>query len=211
MDIDKKSITKFCNFITKISAIYNDFFILNTGYILSLNIEKPYVFFISDEYMEIFNKIFGEFKILHILDSKTLKKVLSEMEDEIPDISSYISREISSSNKMALMIMIQDRLSEIQKCTWNKFILSNDNDENTKLISSIFDNNDYINFTPKDNLESPDIILTKNILPMVTAKNYTNLYYSSFKKSDSLYVIVFNFKYPPYDLYMVHYYISSDD
>ena len=148
MDIDKRSITKFCNFITKISAIYSDFFILNTGYILSLNIEKPYIFFISDEYMEIFNKIFGEFKILHILDSKTLKKVLSEMEDEIPDISPYISREISSSNKMALMIMIQDRLSEIQKCTWNKFILSDDNDENAKLISSIFDNNDYINFIP---------------------------------------------------------------
>ena len=207
MDIDKRSITKFCNFITKISAIYSDFFILNTGYILSLNIEKPYVFFISDEYMEIFNKIFGEFKILHILDSKTLKKVLSEMGDEIPDISPYISIEISSSNKMALMIMIQDRLSEIQKCTWNKFILSDDNDDNAKLISSIFDNNDYINFTPKDNLESPDIILTKNILPMVTSKNYTNLYYSSFKKSDSLYVIVFNFKYPPYDLYTLLYFI----
>lgn len=196
--LDEKDTKKLLNLCTKLSNIFTDFYILKNGYILSTNIDKPFVVQVEQTYIEWFEKLCGKFKILHIWDVRKFKK----------ETNNYFCNVSSRTEENKIVETLSSRINEINLHTeWENFILSKNADDNEKLILSLFKKNDYVNFKPNDTDDSPDIILTKSLLPLVSEKNYTDLYYSSRKINLELYVIVFDFQFSLFRLYMLHNYV----
>lgn len=196
--IDEKDMKKLLNLCTKLSYIFNDFYILKNGYILSTNSDKPFVVQVEQQYTEWFEKLCGDFKILHIWDVKKFKK----------DNTNYFSHVSSRTEENKIVNVLTTRITEINMHTnWENFLLSENSDDNQNLLLSLFKKNDYVNFKPNDTEDSPDIILTKSLLPLVSEKNYTDLYYSSRKINSELYIIVFDFQFNLFRLHMLHNYV----
>lgn len=198
--LNEKDEKKLLNLCTKMSNVFNDIYILQQGYVLSLDVEKPFIIQLDKEYIDFFEELCGSFKILHLWDIKKFKKE--------KDKDTYIKIVSSNSETQMVVNKLSEYIENINKCTsWENFTLSDDEDKNAQLLLSLFKNNDYINFKPNDIKESPDIILTKSLLPLVTNKNYTDLYYSTHKIDSDLFLIVFDFDFSLFKLYMCHYYI----
>ena len=199
--LDDKDIKKLEKLCIKISNVFTDFYILKNGYLVSLDVTKPFIIQIDEDYVHLFEELCGKFKILHLWDIKNFKK----------DMNNYISEVTSNTEATKVVNLLSERIDIINKCDkWESFKLSDSDEDNEKLILSLFKKNDYINFKPIDNLDGPEIILTKSLLPLVSEKNYEDLYYASKKLDSDLYAIIFDFKFTMFKLYMVHHYISID-
>lgn len=213
--MDEKNGKKLYNICTKLTTVYTSFYITKNGYILSTDKEKPFLIQLNDDTLSLFIEACGEFKLIHIKDVRIFKKglpvKLKNEEDRI-DIKTTFREVTSDNEKRNVLILLNERLEDINLCKkWEKFILSDDSENNEELILSLFKENNYINFTPKDNIDGPDIIMTKSLIPLVSEKNYTDLYYSSRKKGDNLYMIIFDFQFELFRLCMFHHYIPMDD
>lgn len=201
--IDEKTKKKLLNLCTKLSNVFTDFYILKQGYIMSTDVEHPFVIQIDNESIQWFVELYGEFKILHIWDIRKFKK---EYSDE--GSLNYIAAVTSKTEESKILEVLTNRINEINLCSkWENFILSKNEDDNEKLLLKLFKMNNFINFKPQDIDDSPEIILTKSLLPLVSEKNYTDLYYSSRKVNSELYIIVFDFQFSLFRLYMLHNYI----
>ena len=262
--IDTKSLNKLYDLLVKVTNVFTDFYIVKQGYLVSLDIEKPYIIQLDQKDVKLFSDLCGEFFIIHVPDIKNFKKAIKqllslnkirvrpskEQQDQIEEqlnevmasadtddktikevADDLIQQVIKESQDEALYVenyytildssdieyekvvnLLKDRINEINSCVnWESFTLSNNITDNTKLVLSLFKDNNYINFQPKDNTENPEIILTKSILPLVTEKNYTDLYYTTKKKDSNLYLIVFDFQFSLFRLYMFHYYIPMKE
>ena len=210
-DKDKKIIY---NLLVKVANIFNDFYIFKQGYFISSDIEKPFLIQIDSEYINLFSELCGDFKVLRLTDLKNFKKSLTEPKTEKdkakewPITENYFYSVISNSELEKITSILKEKINEVNGCTkWERFELSEKEDENMKLLLSLFKENNYINFLPKDNIDGPDIILTKSLLPLVSEKNYTDLYYTSKKKNSNLFLIIFDFQFTMFRLFMFHYYI----
>lgn len=201
MITDEKEKKKFLDICTKITRVYNDFYLFKNGYAISADADKPFVIQLDEVQMKYFTDTFGDFKLLHISDIRKYKKE--------PDKYFYI---VSSNTEYGRILSVLTKYLEIiNQCDkWEKFILSPDSDENEKIIEDIFKNNNYTNFEPKSDFDGPEIILTKSLLPLVTPKNYTDLYYSTKKINDELYAIIFDFQFSLFRVYSVHHYIPIE-
>lgn len=202
------------NLLIKVSSIFNDFYIFKQGYFISADIEKPFLIQLDNGYISLFTELCGDFKILRVTDVKNFKKSLTEpktekeKEKDWPITENYFYSVISNSEVEKITEILKEKINEVNACTkWERFELSDVREENMKLLISLFKENNYINFLPKDNMDGPDIILTKSLLPLVSEKNYTELYYASKKKNSNLYLIVFDFQFSMFRLFMFHYYI----
>lgn len=203
---------KFYEVLTKTANVFTDFYVVKNGYMLSMSIDKPFVIQLDDIYIEKFEKLCGGFKIIRVTDLKNFKKSLTVpaegKEEEHPKLIDCFYIVTDENEQRKVVDKLSNDIKDINKCEkWEKFILSNDDDENTRLLLSLFKDNNYINFSPKDTTDGPDIILTKSLLPLVSDKNYTDLFYSSKKISSDLYLIVFDFNFNYFRLYMLHHYI----
>lgn len=197
MSLDDKQKKKLITMCTKISNVFNDFYVLTTGYCISMDIEKPFIVQLDHEYIDLFKGAIGEFTVLHICNVKEFKKELTDFYEVI----------ISKTDIKKLANLLTERITLINTCDeWEKFLLSDNEEENEKLMLNLFKKNDYINFQP-NNSDGPEIILTKSLLPIVSEKNYTDLYYATKKIQSDLYLIVFDFQFSLFRLYMLHYYI----
>lgn len=207
--------------LVKLSNIFNDFYITKNNFVISLDSEKPFLIELNEVTLKLFVQLCGEFKILRIFDLKNFKKALQQQidsekatkkeinQDKILDINNYYSLVEKESESKKVTNLLDIRMKEINNCkSWEPFVLSQDEEGNAKLIISLFKDNDYITFLPVGTDNSPELILTKSLLPLVSEKNYTNLYYSSQKIDDGLYVIIFDFQFTLFRLYMIHYYID---
>lgn len=197
MALEEKEQKKLVTLCTKISNVFNDFYVLSTGYCVSMDIEKPFVVQLDEEYIKLFKEAVGEFIVLHISNVKEFKKELND----------YYEIVTSKSDIKKLADILTERNTLINSCDeWEKFLLSDNEEENESLMLSLFKKNDYINFQP-NNSDGPEIILTKSLLPIVSEKNYTDLYYATKKIQSDLYLIVFDFQFSLFRLYMLHHYI----
>ena len=65
--LEKRLLTKLYKILTKLGTLFNEFYITMDGKIVTNDIDKPYYILVEDEYMELFNTIFGEYEIIFIL------------------------------------------------------------------------------------------------------------------------------------------------
>ncbi len=210
---------KLYDLLVKVTNVFTDFYVFKHGYIVSSDIEKPFIIQISDAQVSLFEEICGNFKLIRIIDIKNFKKSLKEpttkdMEKgtEWPKTEDYFYIVDSKTEMTKLINILKEKIEEINSCqSWEIFVLSDDNDSNLKLISSLFKDNNFVNFAPKDNIDGPEIILTKSLLPLVSEKNYTDLFYSSRKVNSNLFLIVFDFQFTLFRLYMFHHYIPMKE
>ena len=212
---EKKALHAIC---IKISNAYNDIYVFKSGHIVSADIEKPFMITLSDSQVKLFKNLVGEFKILHIFDLKEFKKSLkdsitNEKEDSEKNkknslIENTYTIELKSSENKKILDKLDEWVNNLNKVgSWEEFILSDNESDNAKLLISLFKDNNYVNFKPKDTDDSPEIILTKSLLPLVSEKNYTQLSYASIKLESNLFLIIFNFHFELFDLFMFHYYV----
>ena len=205
--MDDKNLKALNTLCTKLAQVFNDFYIMKNGYILSNNLDSPYLIKIDDCYVDLFSKLIGDFDIVHILDMRAFKKILSVNED-LSLTKSFYKIITLPSQKKEIVSILSKYTDDIKKIdTWLPFKLSDDKDDNEKLINDLFKKNILVNFLPKDNEKGPFIIFSKSLLPLITEKNYTDVEYASFKKMDSLYVIIFQVSLPLFHMYMIHHYI----
>lgn len=202
MITDTKDQKKFLDVCTKITNVYNNFYLFKNGYCVSTDIEKPFVIQLDEIQIKYFIDTFGEFKLLRITDVRKYKKE--------PD--KYFYKVDSKTEYNRVLSTLTKYLDIINQCDkWEKFILSPDEEKNVEIIESIFKSNDYFKFNPIGDFKGPDVILTKSLFPLVTVKNWADLYYSAKKISDELYVIIFDFQFTMFRVYSVHYYVPVDE
>lgn len=211
--MDPKRVKKLYTLLSKITNIFTTFYVFKNGYILTKDLEKPFLVQIENEWVELFEELFGKFDIVCVYDIKILKKVLNgpKPKDDLktfPKLEDQFYLVIQQREIDEIKNLLIEKVNCINDCDkWESFLLSDDEAKNEVLLKSLFTDNDYINFKPKDNEDGPDIILTKSLIPLVSEKNYTSLYYSSKKKSDDLYLIIFDLQFELFRLYMYHYYV----
>lgn len=197
--LDSKSEKQLHKLCVKMNYVFNDIYILKQGYVISLDKEKPFIIQLGDKDLMLFSDLVGEFKILHIPNLKDFKK---DMENNIQEVT-------STKEQKEIINLLNERIKALNDVKhWKEFILSNNEEENEKLIYSLFANNDYINF--KSDEDDSELILTKSLLPLVSEKNYDDLNYSSQKVDTDLYLMIFDFQFEMFRLYMFHYYIDVD-
>ena len=188
--LDEKEQKKLYQLCTKISYAYTECYITNQGYILSMDKTKPFVIHLEESQLELFKKLCGDFK---------------------KDMNTGIEKVTSNAQTKRIIGLLDEYLNNINSCeNWESFILSDDEEENQKLLTSVFKDNDFVNFKPKD-IDGPDIILTKSLLPNVSASNSSDLYYSTRQINDKLYLITFDFQFDVFRMYMLHFYIKMKD
>lgn len=93
---------------------------------------------------------------------------------------------------------------------WISFKEVVDEDNQTDFLK-LFTNNDTIELKDIKN-NTPSVTIGKSLLPLVTEKNYENLFYNIYKSEDSdLYIITFNFHFTHFQLYMMYYFIPEKE
>lgn len=93
---------------------------------------------------------------------------------------------------------------------WISFKEVVDEDNQTDFLK-LFTNNDTIELKDIKN-NTPSVTIGKSLLPLVTEKNYENLFYNIYKSDDSdLYIITFNFHFTHFQLYMMYYFIPEKE
>lgn len=217
VNMDQKRVKKLYTLLSKMTNVFTSFFVIRNGYILSKDVDKPYLIQIDNGWIELFEELFGKFTVVGVYDIKILKKVLMgpkekddpntfpKLEDQFYHVT--LQRELDE-----IKTLLTTKINDINACQkWESFMLSNDPEKNRAMMVSLFKDNNYVNFTPKDNSDSPDLILTKSLIPLVSEKNYVDLYYSTMKKHTDLYMIVFDLQFELFRLYMFHYYVPFNN
>lgn len=212
--------------LIKIGTVYTDFYLFKHGYIVSGTSDTSCMIRITNpEYMQYFKDCFGEFSILHIKDSKGLKKYLVENAtyDEVvagfayedhenyhhTDYFEEVTTPSLRQGSEKLLQKFQDRINEVVE--WADFSSFVTEVGEEKFNRDFYGINSSIEFHPKDNPDSPYVILTKSYFPLMDMKNYQQLHYSSLQVNSDLYNILFHLEYELFDLYMMYYYIQIDD
>ena len=75
MELHKKQQTSINTLLTKMTYVFTDFYIISTGYVLSMNKDKPFLIEINDDQVNLFKLLLAEFDIVHILNTKKKKKM----------------------------------------------------------------------------------------------------------------------------------------
>ena len=228
-------VKKLYELCTKITYVFTDFYVLKQGYIISLKIDEPFVIELNDNTIKLFQHVHGDdFSILNIENVREYKKCLQYIwfpkkvdeskgdkpitPEELNYRQEHYNELLSHYNVVTSKLVtntvvgtLERRLRDIRSCDkWDAFILSNKEEENEKIIESIFKNNDYTKFQPIQTPNGPYIILTKSLLPLVSEKNYTDLYYTSKQLSENLFLIIFDFDFSLFRLFMLHHYIQME-
>lgn len=213
---EKTTKAKLYALLIKVTPVFTSFYVTHTGHIFSANSETPFIIQIDENLTALFRDVCGEFKLLRITDIKDFKKALTEPKEKDdpskwPKLGDNFYIVTSKTESTKAVNSLKEMIDSINSCEkWENFILSDNAEENEKLLNTIFKDNSYVDFVPKDTKESPEIILTKSLLPLVSEKNYTDLYYSSRKIDTDLYLIVFDFQFSMFRLYALHYYIPMN-
>lgn len=74
--MEAKRLKKIYTLLSKITNLFTSFYITRNGYIFTKDIEKPFLVQIDDNYLSIFEELFGKFNIVAVYDIKILKKFL---------------------------------------------------------------------------------------------------------------------------------------
>lgn len=211
--MDPKDSKKLYSLLSKTSNVFTDIYITVNGYIVTMDIEKPFLIQVDDKWIRLLSELLGQFRIIHIPDLKNFKKAMKgpsakDDKEDWPKLEDQYYEVVQNDEINGVTSLLTNRINEINSCdNWESFVLSDNADENMKLIRSLFVENNYISFSPKDNSDSPDIIMTKSLIPLVNEKNYTDLYYSTKKIDSDLYMIIFDLQFDLFRVYMYHYYI----
>jgi len=207
---DKKREKKFLNLLTKITNVFNEYYILKTGYCVTLDKEKPFIVVLDEDNMALFKEVLGEIEYFHVLDNRKWKKALTD-EGAYAAINDYAKHVTSQHEKNQVMEKLESYLDIILGCEkWESFMLSQDEEENAKLLNSLFNENEYIMFKPVNTCDSPDVIITKAIFPLAKESNVSKLYYSIQQINEELYCMVCDFQFDLFRVHGIHYFIGFD-
>lgn len=210
---EKSTKAKLYGLLVKVTYVFTSFYMTHSGHIVSTDSETPFLIQMDDNCTQLFKDVCGDFKLLHITDVKSFKKALTEPSakddpTKWPKLNDHFYIVSSKTETTKVVDTLKEMIENINSCEkWENFVLSDDAEENKNLLKSVFKDNSYVDFLPQDNKDGPEIILTKSLLPLVSEKNYTDLYYSSQKKNSDLYLIVFDLQFTMFRLYALHYYI----
>lgn len=197
--LDEKQLKKFTNLITKLSNVFSDCYFVKSGYVVTLDVEKPFIVQIDLSYIDMMIDVLGEFGIARIDNLKEFKK----------DMTTHFYVVKSEKEKNNVLSYIDSKMKQLSDMeNWKSFINSKEDD--VEVIESLFKLNTYIEFKPAD-VDGPAIILTKSLIPMVTEKTCDALYYSAKKLADNLYIIIFDFQFELFRLIMFHNYIRIEE
>ena len=234
--LEKRLLTKLYKILTKLGTLFNEFYITMDGKIVTNDIDKPYYILVEDEYMELFNTIFGEYEIIFIPDFRAFKKCIKELElsykakkasanmsdeemetmavqdeDSVPPMERlpYLYKKLEEKHELEeIKKILAERADMVLKAeTWKVFQFSSDPSVNEELLTMMFDQNDYVRFSPTDRTDSPDIIMTKALIPLVTMKNIGDLYYNTRQITEEVSLLTFDFFFEMFQLYSFHHYI----
>lgn len=195
--MDDKELKAFVNILTKLSASLNDVYIVKMGYALNLDVDKPILIQFNEYQMELFEKAFPDFKIVHITNVKKYKAAGTE--EEKNQYFEYITLKSKSDAVISKMDYMLSKLGECE--SFVNLTLSEEDKE------TLFTYNEYTLFNPSDS-DAAEIILTKSLLPYVTAKNTDIVTYSSRLVSDGMSLIVFNIDFPMFRVLAFHHYLT---
>lgn len=216
-EMEKSHVKKLYTLLSKMTNLFTSFYVMKPSYVITKNNEKPFLVELTEDYMELLKELFGDFEILFVHDIKVLKKVLNgpkEKDDlsKFPKLEDQFYVVTNPRETFELRALLGDRLESIKnKDKWESFLLSDDETTHEELVKSIFIDNNYVNFKPKGEIDSPLLILTKALLPLVTEKNCSDLYYAVQEIIEGkLYQIVFDFQHDLFRLYMYHNYIPIE-
>lgn len=194
----------------KLGQVYTDFYILKNGYIVSMDIELPYLIMLSEDQVNLFKECCGEFIVIHFFDIRKFKKSLIQKEGDKDFIDIKTTYEIlDQKSKITKVVNMASRYTDdIKKIeNWMSFRFSQDSITNDNIVNDLFVKNNSINFLPEDNKNGPEVMITKSLLPSITEKNYSEVCYGSIKKLEDLFCIILHIKLPLFHLYMIHHYI----
>lgn len=206
--VEPKIIKKLFNLFTKITYVFTDFYIFKNGYILSTDKEKPFLIQLKDSDINLFKEVMEleAFSIIHIPNIRELKKVLGEESKK-----DFYYEVTLPSEKKQVIELLTEKVNYLNSCeNMERFYLSDSKEENEKLVDSLFKNNTFVTFKPNGSEDNPEIILTKSLLPLVSEKNYTNLWYTTKKLENDLHLIIFDFDFEVFRVSMFHFYVEID-
>ena len=206
---EKKKDREFLNVITKITTVFNSFYVLKTGHCVSTDKNKPFVVVLDEETLELFDELLGGLEIFCVVDNRKWKKALTTDDDELKkDIDNYAYKVTSTHEKETVIKKLQAYMDMHNSCEkWNEFILSMNEEENDKLLHTMFTDNEYIEFKPVNDCNSPEIILTKSIFPLAKETTAHDIYYSIRKINHQLFCMVCDFNFRIFRVWGIHYYI----
>lgn len=159
---------------------------------------------------------------LCILEEKFENSLSSQLK---PDKTYYIDNIKEAKDDFENHIKMVDNLREVEYIAHKVRALRgliSDITEWTSFKDIVDENNqaDFLKlFTDNDTIElcdiknnTPSVTIGKSLLPLVTEKNYENLFYNIFKsEKGNLYIITFNFHFTHFQLYMMYYFIPESE
>lgn len=139
--------------------------------------------------------------ILYIPSVDNAKLEFINIVEEVTDDEKKISLITSAITHMKEYVSTVD--------DWQSFkdFLDKDNQIN---FNTLFDDKDVISLKDEKN-NSPAVIIGQSFIPLVTDKNYENLFYSISKTDNGeLYTLMFNFVFTHFQLYQRFYFVPSN-
>lgn len=211
----KAIITKLNNLFIKINSIFTDIYITKTGYIISMNIEKPFLVHLSSEYIDLVDKyILNGKNIIHITNTREYKKEWSDTKTieeviifENLKMSKYIKDILPVEHKNVIdrLDLLLGYVNNINN--WKLFKLDNEK------MEDIFNNNKHIEYVDEE-IKNPPVIITKELMPTVTLKTSDNILMTIVdmttidEKYKGLYMLVFNIESNLFTLYSINNFID---
>lgn len=224
----KKKMKNILNFFVKIANVFNNFYLFKHGYMISDDSSSSWMVRITDpECLEYIQLCFGDFKIIHIKDVKTLKKFMSEISyeqlttgyvwdsgnAEVDEAFKAVIEKVETPSVIKKVEKILqnyvDRLNVVSE--WNEFMKPYENDSKDAFIKRFFTMNNSIEYQPLDLPKSPVIILAKVCFPLLTEKNCDDMYYSTVQINGDLFNIIFYLNYDLFDIYTMLFYIPMEE
>lgn len=210
---------KFLELLTKMTNVFNDFYIFDTGYCITMDKSKPYVILLNYERLNMVEEVFGKFKLLHIKDNRRYRKVVKLLLEEelteeqhkglMEEITWYFEIVESESEKHE----VSDRLDMLLNFLndgndWRDLKFDDDDEKNQRIITTLFKDNGYYIFQPKSNSKVPDIILTKAAFPLMNEKNWMESKYCVEQMNDDIFVLITKWDYPLFTIWGYRFYIE---
>lgn len=214
--MELKQRKKLYTLFSKMTTIFPSFYIIKPYYVVTKESGKPYMAELDEKWIPLLEEFFGEFTVLHVKDIKLVKKVIAgptrkDDPETFPKLEDQFYHVTNPRELFEVKELFTSRMKSVTDTPkWESFLLSEDPEENEKLLKSLFVDNSYVNFKPKGDEFVPMIILTTSLIPLVSEKNYNNLYYCCKKVIEGLYEIIFDFQFEMFRLYMYHTYIPIE-
>ena len=215
MFADKKEEKKFYDIFTKVKRVFTtDIYIVNCEEIYpgeksALNLSGSFVLELPNEFQEILKKAFrndaGEIqKRIFIENIDEFKKGL------VPYKSYESDLEAKSYDETTFKMRSSFAKFKSSNNIWGKFRLSENDEENEKLMNRFFEDKLVVNLKDPSG-KYPDVMIGCSFLPSVTGKLVDDLYYSidlfEELKTETIYSLRFLFEFSHYTMYCQYFYI----